>query len=152
MKGRQSVFFPLDFASFLFLIKKSENLPAHSNVLFFCTACWLSSDFSLCLLFFLWRQSPVSQWGMINSKLQTAFDFIVLKFSKPSFLFSTVFFLVQPGKKYNWFFFFLHFVIYLVPVHSGSILPSVLPMSPLFFLSPFHFDSLCVSSASVQSF
>lgn len=74
---------------------------------FFCTACWLSLDFSRCLLFFLRRQSPVSQWEMINSKLQTAFEFIVLKFSKPAFLFfpSSVFLLVQPGKKYNWFFF-----------------------------------------------
>lgn len=97
---------------------------------------------SVCLLFFLWRQSSVSQWEMINSKLHTAFDFIVLKFSKPPFLFPTVFFLVQPGKKYNWFF-FLHFVIYLVPVHSGSILPSMLPMSPLFFFVPV-FDFLCI--------
>lgn len=54
---------------------------------FFCTACWLSLDFSRCLLFSLRRQSPVSQWEMINSKLQTAFEFIVLKFSKPAFLF-----------------------------------------------------------------
>lgn len=53
------------------------------------------------------------------------------------FFLSSVFFLVQPGKKYNWFFSFLHFVIYLVPVHSGSILSSVLPTSPLFFCPRF---------------
>lgn len=34
-----------------------------------------------------------------NSKLETAIDFIVFEFSKPSFAFSSVFFLVQPGKK-----------------------------------------------------
>lgn len=63
-----------------------------------------------------------------------------------------VFLLVQPGKKDNSF--FLHFfVVYLVPVHSGSILPSVLSMSPpCGFYALFHFISVCVFSALVQSF
>lgn len=146
MKGRQSVFF-LDFASFLFLIKKSENLPAHSNVLFFCTAWWLSSDFSLCLLFFLWRQSPVSQWGMINSKL------ISLSSSSANHHF---FFPLS----FSWFnqvrniidFFFLCFVFYLRACAQWKHSPLSVAHVTSFFLSPFHFDSLCVSSASVQSF
>lgn len=77
-----------------------------------------------------------------NSKLETAIDFIVFELSKPSFAFSSVFFLVQPGKKDI---FFLRFVFYLVPVHSGSILPSVMSMSPLFLFFcfvPFPFDTL----------
>lgn len=57
---------------FFFLIKKSENLPAHSKVHFFCTACWLSSDFSLSFLSFLW--SPVSQWEKINSIVFSFFN------------------------------------------------------------------------------
>lgn len=44
-----------------------------------------------------------------NSKLETAIDFIVFEFSKPSFAFSSVFFLVQPGKK-DIFFFVLSFI------------------------------------------
>lgn len=81
-----------------------------------------------------------------NSKLQTAFDFNVLKSEKPSFFFLSLFFLPQPSRKDNCFFFL--FVMYLVPVHSGSFLPSVLPVSPLLFFCPHFILILCVSPAS----
>lgn len=104
---------------------------------------WLTLDFSLCPLICFFFPLEAKSSLMVkneNSKLETAIDFIVFEFSKPSFAFSSVFFLVQPGKKDI---FFLRFVFYLVPVHSGSILPSVMSMSPLFlFFVPFPFDTL----------
>ena len=114
---------------------------------FFCTACWLSLDSSLFPL------EAKSSLTVRNDKLKVA-DCVWFHCPRVQQTIISLF-LVQPGKKYNLF--FLHFVIYLVPVHSGSILPSVLPISRLFFfffffLSLFHFDSLRVSCASVQSF
>lgn len=106
---------------------------------------WLTLDFSLCPLICFFFPLEAKSSLMVkneNSKLETAIDFIVFEFSKPSFAFSSVFFLVQPGKKDI---FFLRFVFYLVPVHSGSILPSVMSMSPLFLFFcfvPFPFDTL----------
>lgn len=106
---------------------------------------WLTLDFSLCPLICFFFPLEAKSSLMVkneNSKLETAIDFIVFELSKPSFAFSSVFFLVQPGKKDI---FFLRFVFYLVPVHSGSILPSVMSMSPLFLFFcfvPFPFDTL----------
>lgn len=101
-------------------------------------------DFCLRLLFFLWRQSPVSRWKMINSKVADC-DW----FHCPLVQQTIICFVFFP-RSFSWFNqvrkiidFFLHFVLLFGACAQWKHSPlSVVHVTSVFFLLLFHFDSL----------
>lgn len=116
---------------------------------FFCTACWLSLDFSLSSLFPLEAKSSLT---VRNDKPKVA-DCVWFHCLRVQQTIISLF-LVQPGKKYNLFFSsFCHlFGACAQWKHSPLSVAYIVSFFCFVFLSLFHIDSLRVSCASVQSF